>query len=106
MVGLGDLPGGAFASWALSTSSDGSVVVGTSLSQDTSNGSVPEGWEAFRWTPDGGMVGLGDLPGFIFYSSAHDVSADGSVVAGGAPFSNFDGRLNDVGTVRIYDVAE
>jgi probable HAF family extracellular repeat protein len=38
--------------------------------------------EAFRWTRDGGMVGLGDLPGGSFESSATAVSADGSVIVG------------------------
>ena len=53
---------------------DGSVVVGTSYSTS--------GTEAFRWTSDGGMVGLGDLPGGGFHSSAYGVSADGSVIVG------------------------
>jgi probable HAF family extracellular repeat protein len=38
--------------------------------------------EAFRWTPESGMVGLGDLPGGIFRSAASAVSADGLVVVG------------------------
>jgi len=38
--------------------------------------------EAFRWTKDGGMQGLGDLPGGSFHSKAFDVSADGSVIVG------------------------
>ena len=38
--------------------------------------------EAFRWTSGGGMVGLGDLPGGSFYSTASSVSGDGSVVVG------------------------
>lgn len=36
----------------------------------------------FRWTSDGGMVGLGDLPGGSFFSRAFAASADGSVVVG------------------------
>ena len=40
------------------------------------------GTEAFRWTEATGMVGLGDLPGGDFYSTAYGVSADGSVVVG------------------------
>jgi probable HAF family extracellular repeat protein len=81
MIGLGDLPGGTFNSSANVVSADGSVIVG--------RGSSTESWlsgigyfEAFRWTTEGGMVGLGDLPGGIFYSNAHGVSADGSVVVG------------------------
>jgi len=55
-------------------SADGSVVVGESGSAN--------GGEAFRWTAATGMVGLGDLGGGEFYSSAIRVSADGSVVVG------------------------
>jgi probable HAF family extracellular repeat protein len=74
LVGLGDLPGGSFRSYAIGVSADGSVVVGASTG--ASNG------EAFRWTSGGGMVGLGDLPGGIFISAARGVSADGTVVVG------------------------
>jgi probable HAF family extracellular repeat protein len=73
MLGLGDLPGGSFSSFASGVSGDGSVVVGLSNSL---NGS-----EAFRWTT-GGMLGLGDLNGGSFFSSASGVSGDGSVVVG------------------------
>jgi len=73
MVGLGDLPGGAFSSFAEEVSGDGTVVVGHSTSTD--------GEEAFRWTT-AGMVGIGDLPGGIFDSSALSVSEDGSVIVG------------------------
>jgi len=72
--GLGDLPGGDFDSCAYGVSSNGSVVVGTGVSES--------GGEAFRWTQAGGMVGLDDLPGGGFYSHARAVSADGSVVVG------------------------
>jgi probable HAF family extracellular repeat protein len=76
--GLGDLPGGNFGggfySVATGVSGDGSVVVGRSNSAS--------GFEAFRWTQTGGMVGLGDLPGGEFYSGATGVSSDGSVVVG------------------------
>jgi probable HAF family extracellular repeat protein len=54
-------------------SADGSVVVGSSVSF---------GQEAFRWTEATGMVGLADLPGGGFYSSAIGASADGAVVVG------------------------
>lgn len=71
-TGLGDLPGGDFFSatgrgalpgsdlWgaAVGASADGSVIVGNSNSAFGSN------TEAFRWTSGGGMVGLGDLPGW------------------------------------------
>ncbi len=79
IVGLGDLAGGDFSSLALGASSDGSVVVGAS----SSAASAPFFQnEAFRWTSGGGMVGLGDLAGGDFNSSANAVSSDGSVIAG------------------------
>ena len=71
--GLGDLAGGGF-SQAFGVSADGSAVVGL--------GSSASGFEAFRWTSGGGMVGLGDLAGGSFFSIANGVSADGSVVVG------------------------
>ena len=81
-MGLGDLPGGDFLSWPDGVSADGSVVVGLSQSDSglpCSGGSCEE---AFRWTADGGIVGLGDLLGGTFSSRAFDVSADGSIVVG------------------------
>lgn len=75
MVGLGDLPGGTFASSAFAVSSDGSVIVGRGSSASGST-------EAFRWTSGGGMVGLGDLAGGTFASDAQASSSDGSVVVG------------------------
>jgi probable HAF family extracellular repeat protein len=47
-------------------SADGSVVVGY--------GNSDSGFQAFRWTEDAGMVGLGDLPGGPFGSTALGVS--------------------------------
>lgn len=73
--GLGGLNGAATTySIPRDVSGDGSVVVGESQSFD--------GVEAFRWTSDVGMVGLGDLGGTSPYSSAFAVSADGGVVVG------------------------
>ncbi len=40
------------------------------------------GREAFRWTEETGMVGLGDLSGGTYFSDGWDVSADGLVVVG------------------------
>jgi probable HAF family extracellular repeat protein len=74
IVGLGDLAGGGFASFASAVSADGSLVVGSS---DGASGT-----EAFRWTEGTGMVGLGDLAGGSFSSTAAGISADGSVVVG------------------------
>ena len=74
--GLGFLPPGGFIeSGAADVSADGLVVVGF--------GRSPLGWiESFRWTREGGMVGLGYLPGSFPSSHAHGVSDDGSVVVG------------------------
>lgn len=74
MIGLGDLPGGAYYSAARDVSADGAVVVGVSESAN--------GREAFRWTEETGIVGLGDLPGWAFESEAYGVSEDGSLVVG------------------------
>jgi len=60
--------------YARATSSDGAVVVGWSYSDNRR--------EAFRWTESDGMIGLGDLPGGRFESSAFDISGDGSVIVG------------------------
>lgn len=73
-VPLGDLPGGLSLSRASGVSADGSVVVGESVSASSF-------FEAFRWTPREGMVGLGFLPGFPT-STARATSANGSVVVG------------------------
>jgi hypothetical protein len=62
MVGLGYLPG-ATTSAATAVSTDGLVIVGSS------------GGQAFRWTTEEGMVGIGDF-------NATDVSADGSMIVG------------------------
>jgi uncharacterized membrane protein len=74
MVGLGDLSGGGFNSFAWSASGDGSVLAGQGLSAS--------GYEAFRWTQAGGMVALGDLPGGTFFSEAKIVSRDGTLILG------------------------
>ena len=74
MTGLGDLDGGAFNSFALGVSGDGSVIAGS--------GTSAAGSESFRWTATGGMVSIDDLPGGDVFGSAHEVSADGSVISG------------------------
>jgi probable HAF family extracellular repeat protein len=71
---------------AYGVSDDGRVAVGVS------NG--PNGFEAFRWTAEAGMVGLGDLPGGFFSSEAFGCSADGSIVCG----SSDDGSAGEGGT--------
>jgi probable HAF family extracellular repeat protein len=75
-VGLGDFPGRNLESWAHGISYDGSVIVGHGRPDNPAP-------QAFRWTNETGLVGLGYLPtNFSQYSSARDVSADGSVIIG------------------------
>ncbi len=71
--GLGYLPNKDWRSYANAVSADGSVVVGVSHSHF--------GQEAFRWTAEDGMQGLGYLPGEL-WSQAIEVSANGLVVVG------------------------
>jgi len=80
LTGLGDLAGGSFSSNPYNVNSDGSVVVGESLSVN--------GNEAFRWTQASGMEGLGDLTGGSFYSIALGVNSDGSVIVGASSSLN------------------
>ncbi len=74
-IPLGDLPGGQFHSYATGLSDDGTAVVGYSEY-------TPPGLdrEAFRWTAETDMVGLGRID--TIFSKALGVSADGSVVVG------------------------
>jgi probable HAF family extracellular repeat protein len=78
-VGLGDLPGSAFYSAAHGVSADGTAAVGYSATD--------LGWEAFRWTPAGGMVSIGILGGNESYAFA--TSANGSVVVGTSDIDDF-----------------
>jgi len=85
MVGLGDLPGGDFRSYASGVSGDGSVVVGTSRTESTGDHDT----SAFLWNEQNGMQRLEDvltncgvdLNGWILLS-ATDVSADGKTIVG------------------------
>ncbi|HUU82548.1 MAG TPA: PEP-CTERM sorting domain-containing protein [Phycisphaerae bacterium] len=81
MVGIGDLPGGDFWSGARAVSADGSVVAGSSDSSQSS-ASCDACTEAFRWTGEGGIEGLGDFWGGDFASQATGISGDGSFVVG------------------------
>ena len=74
---------------AYGVSADGSVIVGQGVS--------PSGFEAFRWTQAGGMVGLGTFPnpGGFPSSLARACSADGSVVVGASVRPN---SLNEDGS--------
>lgn len=103
LLGLGDLPGGDFNSQAVSVSDDGSVVVGS--------GSSATGAEAFRWTAETGLVGLGDLPGGAVFSRAADVSADGLVIVGRSSSANSSGsetvgQFNDLDSEAFRWTAE
>lgn len=73
-VGLGDLPGGEFNSSAGNLSGDGRFVSGSSQI-DVDLG------EAFLWTEQTGMIGLG-MPSGSDRSGGAAVSNDGSVVVG------------------------
>jgi len=70
-TGIGDLPGGAFASRAFGISADGNVVVGSSVSS--------LGTQAIRWDVEAGIVALGPAR-----SLANDVSKDGTIAVGSA----------------------
>ena len=80
-AGLGRLEGACCSSSASSVSGDGTVVVGTSVSTLSP---VVGLTEAYRWTQDTGMVGLGVLrrESDRYASGANDVAADGSVIVG------------------------
>ncbi|WP_428387645.1 PEP-CTERM sorting domain-containing protein [Mucisphaera sp.] len=103
MVGLGDLPGGTAFSRAYAASDDGSVIVGYSESS-RQNGSGRRN-EAFVFTADGGMSGLGDLPGGDENSIALDVSADGGTVVGFSSAASRDpfGRDRDAAFIWTSD---
>jgi probable HAF family extracellular repeat protein len=75
---LPTLPTQTRFSSAEAANADGSVIVGESSSANTGG----NGYEAFRWTSQGGMQPLGDLPGAAFQSWAYAVSADGGIVVG------------------------
>jgi len=80
--GLGDLPGGSFASVATSVSSDGRVVAGYS--------STTNGYEAVRWTAATGLRGIGELPGGTYASFGNAISADGTTIVGNSQSASGD----------------
>jgi len=73
-MNLGDFPGGYFYSLAQGVSGDGSIVVGSGYTDAL--------WQAFRWTEESGMVGLGALPSSSPISWAYAISADGTTIVG------------------------
>jgi len=73
-IGLGDLAGGTFESYANDISADGSVAAGLGRTDQT--------YEATFWTQSTGMVSIGDLPGGITHSGAFGISRDGTVIVG------------------------
>ena len=75
-MGLGDLPGGAFFSWATDVSYDGSAVTGWSITHTDDRGVYST--DAFRWTRETGMVGLGVVDAY----NDIKISADGSTIVG------------------------
>ena len=76
MHDLGYLTGGSGTSIAYGASGNGSVIAGRSNSINAGSG-LPE---AFKWTPSGGMIGLGDLGGGA--SQANSVSSTGASIVG------------------------
>ncbi len=101
-MGLGDLPGAAFASHALGVSQDGLVVVGMGHSTAAN--------QPFRWTPSTGMLnlrGFSAAQGGGGYPSgyANAVSSDGRVVVGAsdqaAGFSAPFRWTQETGMIRI-----
>lgn len=79
-IPLGDLSGGDFHSQAWGVSADGSVVVGKSHSAGGVGGDYYI--EAFRWTQDGGITVLEDLPIGVTESEAYAVTDDGILIVG------------------------
>ncbi len=80
LIDLGDLPGGTDFSEATAVSDDGSIIIGHSSSGNS--GTDDNRAEAFRWTQETGIQGLGDLPGGQFNSRATAISGDGSIIGG------------------------
>jgi uncharacterized membrane protein len=107
---LGDLPGGAFQSFAYASNADGSVIVGRASVQGTCGpfgcGSFPR---AFIWTRASGMQDLPellrskglDLTGWRL-DEARGVSDDGRVIVGTGlnPRGQIEGWVADLGAAE------
>lgn len=103
LQGMGFLPGATGvtpAGAAYAANADGSVIVGQTRSVASG-----QGGEAFRWTADGGMQPLGDLPGGAFQSWAYACSADGNVIVGRASVAGNCGPFGcgSVGRAFMWD---
>lgn len=72
-VGLGDLPGGGFSSFAEGASQRGDIVIGKA---------TPSTQRGFYWTQTGGMVQLPDWPNGTTGSRAEGISRNGQIVVG------------------------
>jgi len=75
MKGLRSLSATRCNSQAMAVSVDGSVVAGIAA-RDGGH------FEAFRWMPTSGLLGLGDFPGGVTNSNAYGISADGRFIVG------------------------
>lgn len=82
---IGKLPGGSLA-YSYAISEDGTVAVGSSKFTDGDQ----SGWQAWRWTAETGIQGLGNLDGGRNRSYALGVNGDGSVIVGDAENANGD----------------
>jgi probable HAF family extracellular repeat protein len=86
MVGIGDFPTLPDSSHGGGISADGSAIIGYGSHEwtDPMDGKPSSAVEAFIWTSQGGMIGLGDIDLTLsaFHSKAQDISADGSTVVG------------------------
>jgi probable HAF family extracellular repeat protein len=90
--GLGDLTGGDTYSRAFNVSADGTAVVGSSKSSSCSLA------EAFLWTKEKGMVGMGNLPGggnSIALAVTRDEAGEEWITAGCGNFFSPDGRSGE-----------
>lgn len=79
MAFLTGVPADIVGEFPQAISRDGSTIVGQQYYDTHLAYLIPE---AFRWTAETGMIGLGDLPGGAEQSVALAVSADGQTVVG------------------------
>jgi probable HAF family extracellular repeat protein len=82
---------------AQAASANGSVIVGQCRSVNSGNGV-----EAFRWTAENGLQGLGDLAGGSFQSIAYAVSSNGAVIAGMATIEGPSGPFGGGSKPRAF----